>query len=166
MRALYEDGDSEDLTPEQLKALVTPSDLKAHLDNINKHSIRNWMKGGKAAAKKSTPVRATANPQLIDMTEDGQEKASLPDTPTKSANTSVTDPVQQSTEKSPGVSESESPQQNSTHRMKTENKAPKTVVAFFARGGENKTTAEDSKTEVCSTVDLDQREHCIWRGLQ
>ena len=44
-RVVYTDGDSEDLTYEALKALVTPYDLKAHLDVVRKHYIRTWMAG-------------------------------------------------------------------------------------------------------------------------
>ena len=44
-RAVYTDGDSEDLSYEDLKALVTPGDLKAHLDVVRKHYIRTWMAG-------------------------------------------------------------------------------------------------------------------------
>ena len=153
-RVVYTDGDSEDLTYENLKALVTPDDLKAHLEVVRKHDIRTWMAGRKTSAKgKSSKGSAEVpEPQLIDMTS-GSPKSpknvrSL-DKPSDSVKNTVIESDHQKPKTTlPAVVVPS--KQDQTPIAKTSEVPPTSVVAFFSRGGENKANAKDAKTQVCN----------------
>ena len=161
-RAKYEDGDSEDLTYEELKALVTTSDVRAHLDVINKHDIRTWMAGKKTKSKKSTATKESAKKrseaQVIDMTctSSSQEEASCPTQPVKHATKHVEDAAAESDQQNAKVlpdqrkaesSPKEPLQQANTPSAKKDG-APTSVVAFFARAGGSEAVKKNANSEV------------------
>ena len=148
-RVVYTDGDSEDLTYEDLKALVTPDDLKAHLEVVRKHDIRTWM-AGSAKGKSSKGPAEVPEPQLIDMTSDSPKSPknvrSL-DKPSDSVENTVIESDHQKPKTTvPAVVVPS--KQDQTPIAKTSEAPPTSVVAFFSRGGENKANAKDTKTQV------------------
>ena len=149
-RVKYEDGDSEDLSYEELKPLVTPSDIKAHLDAIRKHDIRTWMSGKKTKSKKSTATKQpTSEAQVIDMTCNSEE-TSRPVKPVKPVEAEQQDAKpalsdQHQVESSP----KEQLQQPNAPSAKNEDAPPTSVVAFFARTGGNDTVVpKNANSEV------------------